>query len=52
MLNHRQSVRKYVRACEVLLQAPDLTVEEQEVVEKMIGRLSEKLRIRNGADGI
>lgn len=44
MSTHRQSIRDYIHACEVLLQASDLTVAEQEAVEKkMIGRLQENL---------
>ena len=39
MSTHRQSIRDYIRACEVLLQASELTVAEQEAVETMIGRL-------------
>ena len=43
MSTHRQSIRDYIRACEVLLQASELTVAEQEAVETMIGRLQENL---------
>ena len=51
MSNHRQSVREYVRACEVLLEVSDLTVDEQEAVETMIGRLQENL-LRGNKDGL
>ena len=43
MSTHRQSIRDYIHACEVLLQVSDLTVAEQEAVDTMIGRLQENL---------
>ena len=50
MAPHRQSVREYIRACEVLLKVSDLTEAEQEDVEKMLGRLTENLRDGTQAD--
>ena len=42
--NYRQSVRDYIRACEALLQSPDLSDHEHDVVQDMTRRLSEELR--------
>jgi hypothetical protein len=49
MSNHRQSVREYVRVCEAVLKVSDLTVDEQDAVERMIGRLQENLRTGDAA---
>ena len=51
MSTHRQSIRDYIHACEVLLQASELTVSEQEAVETMIGRIQENL-LRGNKNGL
>jgi hypothetical protein len=51
MSNYRQSVREYIRACELLLEVPSLTLDEQEAVEKMIGRLTENMRGGTAGNG-
>ena len=49
MSEHRQSIREYLRAMEVLSKIDDLTDAEMEAVEEMLGRLSEKFN--SGHDG-
>ena len=43
MSNYRQSVRDYIRACEALLNSPNLSDHEQQAVEDMSRRLSKEL---------
>ena len=43
MATYRQSVREYIRACEALIATGDLSDHEQQSVEEMMIRLSERL---------
>ena len=40
---YRQSVQDYLRACEALLDSPDLSDHEMQAVEEMAARLSDEL---------
>ena len=44
MSTYRESVRDYIRACEVLLQSPDLMDHEHQAVQDMARRIFEELR--------
>lgn len=40
---HHQSVQDYIRACEALLKASELSEEEMQSVQEMADRIAEKL---------
>ena len=46
---YRQSVHDYIRACEALLDSPDLSGHEMQAVEDMMTRISDEL-LSSGED--